>query len=166
MRIGIDPGATGAIAVLDDNNRFIEVHDMPCVILSGNSQEVNGAELAKLFRKWQKMFLTDLVVYLERVHTMPGQGAASQGNFMMSYGKIKGVLEALGIPYFLVTPQSWKRRAGLPRRKTGQDKSAFKDMSRALAQQLFPMAPLSKVKYGGRADALLIARFGESDKLL
>ena len=83
---------------------------------------------------------------------MPGQGVASMFNFGMGYGIIQGVVSALGIPYELVTPQSWKKRAGL----IGKDK----DNARTMAQQLYPDAPLGRKKDIGRADALLIARFG------
>ncbi len=166
MRIGIDPGITGAIAVLDDAKRFIEVIDMPVVTLTGNSQKVNGSELAKMFGFWQKKFDSGLTVFIERVHTMPGQGVVSSGNFMLNFGIVLGVLESMSIAYYLVNPQSWKKRACLPRRKKDQDYTAYKDMSRALAQQLFPQASLARKKDDGRSDALLIARFGELDKLL
>src|SRR5690606_16808140 len=93
--------------------------------------------------------------YVERVSAMPGQGVSSMFNFGMGYGVIQGVLASLGIPYTLVTPQTWKKRAGL----AGKDK----DNARTLAQQLCPEAPLGRKKDIGRADAILIARFGGKD---
>ncbi|MFA5266309.1 MAG: hypothetical protein WC378_21000 [Opitutaceae bacterium] len=164
--LGIDPGVSGAIACLDENQKLCWVLDMPVMTLSGTKQQVNGAEITRFFKenltRGSSGNFLDVLAYVELVHTMPGQGGSSQGNFMMSYGKVLGALEALGIPYRLVTPQSWKRRAGVPGKKTGPDgkKNINADMSRTLAQQLYPDAPLGLKKHVGRADAILIAKYG------
>jgi crossover junction endodeoxyribonuclease RuvC len=52
----------------------------------------------------------------------------------------------------LVTPGVWKRHAGL----IGKEK----DASRELAARLYPQATLNLKKHHGRADALLLARYG------
>ncbi len=147
MRIGIDPGISGAIAKLNDNNSFIGVYDMPVMPGTGKRQQVNAAELAKIIR------LDGGIAFVERVSAMPKQGVSSMFSFGCSYGIVLGVLAALQIPVVLVTPQSWKKKAGI----SGKDK----DYARTLAQQLYPQAELGRKKDIGRADALLIARFGE-----
>lgn len=153
---GIDPGITGAIAILD-GEQLMECWDMPTVkrsaAKSSNKQEVNAAALAAILRGRRPA-----LVYVERVNAMPntatkrGMGAASAFNFGDSFGRIIGVLAALEIPYDLVHPQTWKKRAGL----IGADK----DFSRTLAQQLYPAAELARKKDVGRAEAILIARYG------
>jgi crossover junction endodeoxyribonuclease RuvC len=153
MRCGIDVGVTGALALLDDNIKLIEVVDMPVVTLKGSRREVNEAELGKIMEKWRRKYEGSLTAYVERVHTMPNQGVSSSGNFMMSYGVIRGALGALQIPFVLVTPHTWKKRAGL----IGKEK----DTARTKAQQLYPQAPLGRKKDIGRADAILIARFSQ-----
>jgi hypothetical protein len=40
---------------------------------------------------------------------MAGQGLASTAHLMTSWGLIRGVLCGLGVPYVLVTPQTWKK---------------------------------------------------------
>ena len=156
IRIGIDPGVNGAIAVLEDQ-QLIALFDMPVMNLSAKKQQVNASEMGKLFTEllWHDEG-TDhgryATAYVEQVHSMPGQGVAAMFNFGTSYGIVKGVLGALQIPMVLVSPAVWKRRAGL----TGKPK----DASRTLAQQLYPAAPLGRKKDIGRADAILIARFG------
>lgn len=144
--IGIDPGNTGAIAVLE-NDRFVDVFDMP-LMANGKKQQVNAAALSKIFDDVPN----HAVAVVERVSAMPGQGVSSMFNFGMGYGVIQGVLAAGGIPFTLVTPQVWKKRAGI----SGKDKGC----ARTLAQQLYPFAPLSRKKDIGRADAILIARYG------
>lgn len=164
-RIGIDPGITGAIAVLGENPKsrpmeWAAIYDMPVMTFSGKKQCVNAAELTRLLKKWTTMNdngLTTLtkttVAFLERVSAMPGQGVTGMFNFGMSYGMIQGVLAALEIPLILVPPSVWKKSAGL----IGKEK----DYARTLAQQLYPGLELGRKKDIGRADALLIARFGK-----
>ena len=83
---------------------------------------------------------------------MPGQGVSSMFGFGVSYGILQGVIASLGIPSVLVTPQRWKKAAGLMGKP--------KDYARTLAQRLYPAAELSRKKDIGRADAILIARYG------
>ena len=146
MIIGIDPGISGAIATLTGDS-LVDVVDMP-TMKNGKKQMVNAAELAKLLSSYKS---NNTVVYLERVSAMPGQGVSSMFNFGVSFGIIQGITGALQIPMVLVTPQLWKKKAGL----LGKDK----DCARTLAQQLYPAAPLGRKKDCGRADAILIARF-------
>jgi crossover junction endodeoxyribonuclease RuvC len=84
---------------------------------------------------------------------MPKQGVASSFNFGHNVGTIMGVLGALYIPHTLVTPQAWKKAAGL----IGTDK----DAARARALQLWPTwRDLDKKAKGqALADAALIARY-------
>ena len=147
MLIGIDPGATGAIAFLNNDKSLIEVVDMPTMPLSKKKNQVNAAELVRILSG-----VGGADVYLERVAAMPGQGVSSMFNFGASFGVIIGVCAALGLSVILVTPQTWKRKAGL----IGKDK----DYARTIGQQLYPDAPLGRKRDCGRADAILIARYG------
>jgi len=72
--------------------------------------------------------------------------------FGQAVGAVEGVLATLSIPVTRVTPQAWKREYRL----LGCDK----DAARGIAQDLYPGAPLSRKRDCGRADALLIARWG------
>lgn len=148
MRIGIDPGVMGAMAVLDDKFRCIELHDMPTMPLGKKHLQINAAALADLFNHYPPCH-----VYLEEVHAMPKQGVSSTFNFGTSYGVVQGVCGALDFPLILVRPAAWKKSARL----VGKPK----DAARTLAQHLYPEQNLSLKKHLGRADALLIARFGE-----
>jgi len=153
--IGIDPGVTGAIAFLRPDLTLVSVEDMPTMLLTGKKQQVNGAALTALLNKLLQLApgSGDTTAYLERVSAMPRQGVSSMFNFGTGYGVIQGVLAALHIPTVLVSPAQWKKRAGL--------RGKEKDAGRTLAQQLYPEAPLGRKKDIGRADAILIARFGK-----
>ena len=158
MRIlGIDPGVSGALALLV-NNQFDDCSDMPTMLRGKTSkkQMVNAAELAKLVRVMQPdAAVIELVNAMPRTGSSQGMGAASAFNFGESAGIVRGVIGALGIEAHYVTPQTWKRRAGL----IGGDKEA----SRARAILLCPNAPLGRKKDSGRAEAILIARFGVAE---
>jgi crossover junction endodeoxyribonuclease RuvC len=148
--LGIDPGATGAIVLLEDGQP-IEWAEMP-VNKIGSTTRVNAAAL------------TDFIascccthVYVEAVHSMPKQGVASSFNFGHNVGTVMGVLGAMGLPHTLVTPQAWKKAMGL----IGTDK----DAARARAIQLWPKwRDLDKKGKGqALADAALIARYGHGN---
>ena len=106
VRIGIDPGCSGAVVVLN-GHAPIEWAVMPTMPV-GKSTRVNGAELAAILRSWP-----DAHAYVEFVGAMPGQGVASMFSFGHAAGVAMGVLAALGIPHTLVAPPRWKKAAGL-----------------------------------------------------
>lgn len=148
--IGIDPGNTGAISVLEDD-KFKDVYDMP-LMANGKKQQVNAAELSKILLAICGDRKESIMVVIEKVSAMPGQGVSSMFNFGMGFGVLQGVVAGLRLPFRLVTPQSWKKSAGL----IGKEK----DNARTLAQQIFPDAPLGRKKDIGRADAILIGLYG------
>ena len=144
--IGIDPGLTGAITVLQ-NGRHLHIHDMPTAPRGGRNA-VAAAALADILGQWD-----DAHAFVEHVHSMPGQGVSSSFNFGHGCGVIDGVLAALCIPTTLVTPQKWKKAMGV---------SADKDQARGRAMQLFPdrASMFARKKDDGRAEACLIALYG------
>lgn len=146
-RIGIDPGCSGAIVVLEDD---IPVDGMLMPTLKvGTNTRVNGAAVADLLAKHR-----GAPVFLEQVGAMPGQGGASMFTFGHAAGLVQGVVVGAGNPLTLVTPQKWKKAAGL----IGTEK----DASRSHAILLWPhWRDLdTKIKGQALADAALIARFG------
>ena len=151
-KIGIDPGQTGAIAVMEDG-LIVHVIDMPVMARThGKGSQVDASFLASELLLVGVKTISEVV--MEQVGAMPGQGSTSMFNFGEGVGIVKGVLGALQIPVRMVTPQRWKKSAGL----TGKDK----DAARSLAIQLHPEAAeyLRRRKDVGRADAIMIARFG------
>lgn len=147
MILGIDPGATGAVAFLHEiENGYVtkhSVHDLPIV-----DGMVSPAGFHKMIH-----YLTFNHAYIERAQSMPKQGIASTFKYGVGYGAILGVLAALQIPYTLISPRVWKKAFHL----IGKDKEA----SRALAIQWYPQADLHLKKHHGRSEALLIARWGQ-----
>ncbi len=155
--IGIDPGISGAIAVLTDAGDLVTVHDMP-ILADGAKSKTKG----KRRNSVSAPLLRDIIAqigptqaFLEDVHAQPRDGAAGAFGFGRSKGVIEGVLAGLGIPVRMVAPQTWKRVVGI---KSGTDK----DGSRSEAIRRFPSkaALFARVKDDGRAEAALIGVAG------
>ena len=81
---------------------------------------------------------------------MPGQGVASTFKFGRAVGAIDAVADMMFGVWHIVSPQRWKKSMGVT-----QDK--MKSLN--LARELWPNAPLSRMKDHGRAEALLIAEY-------
>ena len=152
IKIGIDPGLSGAIVVLE-NDLPTEWYRMP-TMKTGSANRVNASALASIIRR-TIYDDEETRAYVELVSSMPGQGVASMFSFGHSAGVIQGVLGAYRLPVKMVTPQSWKKRAGL----IGKDKEA----SRTLAIQMWPeWRDLDKKGVGqAYADAAFIALYGD-----
>jgi len=152
LKIGIDPGLSGAIVILE-NNVPIDSHRMPTMKL-GSANRVNAVALAYIIKAYFTSY-EEIKVYVELVSSMPGNGVASMFSFGHSAGVIQGVLGAFKIPVIMVTPQTWKKRAGL----VGQNK----DASRTKAIQMWPSwRELDKKGVGqAYADAAFIAIYGD-----
>ncbi len=152
--IGIDPGCSGALVALDDKGQYLHHLDMPTIKV-GTKSRVNGAAVAAFVRTLMEVYPTrPLHCYLEQIGALPKNGASSMFSFGHAAGLVEGVITGAGLPITLVTPQAWKKHAGL----IGQDK----DAARSRAIQLYPGARFLDTKAKGQAlaDAMLIARYG------
>ena len=150
--IGIDPGLSGAIAILE-NNKVLNIFEMP-VMSEGkkNKRQLNSAQLVKLLKE-NISENEEVSVVVEQVNAMPGQGVTSMFNFGQSFGVIKGICSALKLPIYFVRPVKWKKYFNLIK--------TDKEASRSKAIQIFPYisSKLSKKKDNNKADAILIASF-------
>ena len=101
--IGIDPGLSGAIAVLK-NNKVLNIFDIP-VMSEGkkNKRQLNSALLVNLLKENIEND-EEVVVVVEQVNAMPGQGVTSMFNFGQTFGALKGICAALELPIFFVRP--------------------------------------------------------------
>ena len=130
--IGIDPGLTGAIAVLEDK-KVIELFEMP-VMAEGkkNKRQLNSAQLVKLLKdNIDNKKNEEVSVVVEQVNAMPGQGVTSMFNFGQSFGAIKGICAALGLSIFFVRPSKWKKHFELI--------NSSKDSSRTKVIEMYPV---------------------------
>ena len=150
--IGIDPGLSGAIAILE-NNKVLNLFDMP-VMSEGkkNKRQLNSSHLVNLIKENIEEN-EEVAVVVEQVNAMPGQGVTSMFNFGQTFGAIKGICAALKLPIFFVRPLKWKKHFELV--------NSSKDSSRTKAIEMYPTLSnqLAKKKDVNKSDAILIARF-------
>lgn len=160
--IGIDPGLTGAVAVMDHNG-VRAVADLPVMQVPGSSKDamvqkkIDAYGLCQLLLKHCPAGEGKPMVIIEQVHARSGAGTVqSQGSLMRSLGAIESVLECLRIPVRYVAPQTWKKRFGLKSEKA---------QSLETARRLHPeaAADLKRAKDHNRAEAVLLAHYGRME---
>lgn len=139
--IGIDPGASGAIAYVW---RQGDAATWPL-------KEMTERDVWDIL---QKLGGIARFAVIEYVSAMPAQGVSSTFKFGMSYGGLRMALVGAGVPFEPVTPGVWQRKMKC---LTGGDKK----ISKAKAQELFPEVP--KITHA-IADAILIAEYGRTKR--
>ena len=154
MRVcGIDPGATGAICVLDS-------HDPAHVALldlkkHSNTDIYNWLHSQLRFRGSE--------IWIEDIHSMHGMSAKSNFSFGKNLGIVTTIAELMiGHLPKTVTPKIWQKYIGV----TAKGK-AIKQQVAKIAQYLYPQAELHGKRGGlldGRSDALMIAYYGLHNK--
>jgi crossover junction endodeoxyribonuclease RuvC len=157
MRVlGIDPGASGALAFLTISAGLpvaLETFDLP-VLRNGRRTQVDDYGLA---REIDARLGEDdeplACAMLEQGGVRPQNGRVGAATFWLGIGVIRGVLAANFIPIETVAASTWKRSL----RVVGD-----KDASRIRASAIFPRwaDQWSRVKDDGRAEAALIALYG------
>lgn len=148
--IGIDPGLAGGIAIITD----IDVEVTP-TLLEGDEIDIGQ------MRCWLETYIDirQPVAIIEKVHSMPEQSAQSGFTFGLVTGEMRGMLKAMYIPFFTITPQAWKKAV-----LVGTDHS--KDAAIAFCRNAYPNIPLlatsrSRTPHTGIADALCMAHYGK-----
>jgi crossover junction endodeoxyribonuclease RuvC len=152
--IGIDPGISGAICFFQ-NGEISDVIDMPSMADGKkNKRQINSRQV---FNEVSERIINipkkDIIVVIEQVSAMPGQGVTSMFNFGQSFGVLKGICSAMQLSMYFVRPAKWKKYYGLIKTE--------KDASRTKVIEIFPYISnkLSKKKDSNKADAILIANF-------
>lgn len=122
VTIGIDPGVTGAIALVDVSGarpRVLDLRDMPVTMTTKSNgrvrRRVDPAALILALRDMTKGRKRGAVTaYVEDVHASPGMGVVSAFTFGHTAGVIEAALAACGVTVQLCSPSSWKRALAVP----------------------------------------------------
>ena len=139
--IGVDPGNSGAAAMINANHQIIDVFKF---------KDATMRDIFETFVEWATWPEGDMKIYamIEKVHSMPAQGVKSVFTFGENFGALQMALTASGIPYDYVTPQRWQTQLGC---KSKGDKNVTK----AKAQREWSYKKITHAI----ADALLIALY-------
>lgn len=160
ITVGVDPGASGAVALLDGPALFI--HEMPrAKIVVGKTERPRVDPHATLALVQALALSEPELACLELVQGYGKQNAAAAFVFGRAYALAEMALIATGCPMQLVRPADWKKACGIP---TGAEKAT----SVFAAKRLFPdYAHLfdsgrglrNKDQAGGNAEAALLAYY-------
>jgi crossover junction endodeoxyribonuclease RuvC len=163
---GVDPGLSGAIAILDHTDA-LHIIDMPTVKVTVSKKLRRQIDVYSLIEALRKIPSVPEIVVVEELHSRPMQSAQSQFSLGGSFYIAQMIGPVLSIPTHLVPPQTWQRAMGVYSDATGNTKPA----SIRRAQALFPkqahlftpvLRKLSADVAGGRADAALMAFYGRA----
>ena len=138
LLLGIDPGKTGGIAILDTRELTVETWMMPDTTRDLHDMIAGMPAI--------------MVCAIEKPFYPPQNGPANAGAKGEAYGIIKGALAWRDIPFHEVRPSDWKRSLNIPTDKTA---------ARQRASEFFPANSdqWKLAKHDGRAEAALIAWF-------
>lgn len=172
MYLGVDPGMSGGICLLDSSGHVAHVEANP---------ESAADFWSMLYYVWEEHSAEGMRCVIEQVSGFIGkeQPGSSMFKFGKTYGYAIMAITALGIPYELVTPQRWQKGLAIPSKAPhtgkrervltkgkragetviekfgGESGRDFKRRLREKAQNLFPGISVTETT----ADAMLIATY-------
>ena len=125
--IGIDPGLSGGISVIFGKTPI--VYNMPIRETKSGKNEYDVTQLVRILKPFSLDPNTNVIVALESVHSMVGEGSSSSFNFGKGFGTLIGSTTAIyGSEPILVTPQAWKKH--FPEISESQDIIDLKELNK------------------------------------
>lgn len=136
--LGVDPGASGGLALLDPAGKIVDASPMPDT----------PRDIHEYFEEFGHRICFAMI---ENVHAMPMDGKSSDFKF----GWNKGLLDMALVPirHEGIQPGTWQKAFALIRTDKTESKTAKKNRHKARAQELFPDKKITHAI----ADAILIA---------
>ena len=158
MYVGIDPGKTGGISILDGNGKTHFAQEMPLTPIG----EIDSNRIFEILDKAQDLLQDipdpDFKIFcvLEKAQSMPKQGVKSTFNYGVGYGEIKAALKIAEIPFQEIPPQKWKKEFNLIKKSKAD--------SCDTAAKLFPHISFLTKRgrmMDGLAESLLLAEYAK-----
>jgi crossover junction endodeoxyribonuclease RuvC len=149
--LGIDPGAHGAVAVLDEGGQLLDVLDMPSTREANGRTATNAPLLAGILARSRAR-----IAFCEFVGPRPTDAKTAAFSFGRARGVIEGCAGAIGLPIVFLTPASWKRLADIPPGHESKDVARTRAIARWPAHAEF----FRRKADVNRAEAALIAAAG------
>jgi crossover junction endodeoxyribonuclease RuvC len=157
ITLGIDPGLSGALALLIDDDRII-LRDMPTFEIVKSNKRRNEIDVHALIKTLCDMHreYSQIHCVIERAGARPGEGTASSWKNGCNWGMVYTAVAAVQFPVQIIQPAVWKKAMGVP---------ADKDGARLVASRLLPRHAHNWVakKHDGRAEAALMALYAKRE---
>lgn len=165
---GIDPGVSGAFALVAGDSFYVA--DIPVMSVATTRKTKKGniavrsvfdhAAVHELFGTIARSAVGSVGFVVEKGSPRPQDNALTAVAVGVGFGMWPLYLHGLGFRVDTPVPGVWKKKMGLLRK--GADKDAGKELSRQMAQQRWPGAPLTAKSHHNRAEALLLAEYARS----
>ena len=156
--LGIDPGVSGAFAILDvadDGAQQLTIEPTPVTWITAGRGKRRRYDAAALWQTLKTAAHTGprvCLAYLEQQSARPGQGVTSTFSTGLGMGLWVGLLTAAAVPFVVVPPPRWRSLVGLAA-QPGQPKKHVKEAVRLTACRRFPAVPINL----DHADAVMMA---------
>lgn len=168
---GVDPGKTGAVALLSLEDNSLKFVGVPLI--------GTNVDVPRMLAELREVGPSVARGVMEDVHSIFGASAKSNFQFGWINGLMECMLYASGIPFTKVQPKAWQALAwagidpvsvptGKKHKKTGKPmyKVDTKATSLLVARRLFPdesflATARSSVPHDGRVDAALMAYYAK-----
>lgn len=161
--VGVDPGANGALAVIDGSSQ---------AIFTMRYQGINFPLTLFKLQEFRHSVRGALIEHVQIWPNMPRNQAQNVQNLLLRAGEWQGLFKFLGIEFDTVTPRAWQKWMGLEDWKSNHEsvKRLYKGQEEephvqallahsplGLARKLFPLVAMPFNSFDGVAVALLIA---------
>jgi len=153
IRIGIDPGKRGALVALGPQGAAVRL----LASCYAGPDLVPALLVAALHDVRQQAGGGDVSVGVEAQQSMPRQGLSSTFRTGANYGRICGVVGALGWPLHVWRPQAWRKAAGITVGRGSDPKAATIAAVSARLPEVDLLPGRCRKPHDGIADAAGIA---------
>jgi crossover junction endodeoxyribonuclease RuvC len=157
--IGIDPGLTGAMALLCSERGLLACVDLPTesngLITGSMKRQIDAVTFDEMLMEWRithDFAYEHVTAVIERPIAMPSLPAQTIAAQFDTVGVVRSLVSLRCNATKFVAPSEWKKLFGL---------SKDKDGSREAALRLYPAAPVARKKDHNRAEAVLIAHWAK-----
>jgi hypothetical protein len=162
--LGIDPGFSGGLALLDPTGEVVALSAMPST--GSKPREIDVAKLLEFVAHHRQRDSIALVV-LERASPRPTDGRIQSFATGCNYGEVRGVIKALGLPLEVCAPQTWQKVVflGTAKRSMSNGRPTGPKPSIAYAKRRWPSTSLFRTpacsnEHDGLSDSLCLAEYG------
>ncbi|MCK2123897.1 crossover junction endodeoxyribonuclease RuvC [Pseudomonas sp. PNPG3] len=152
--LGIDPGLSGGLSIIDEQFNLIACIQMPTVSFDGKKRRVDPRPVFDFI----SLHSPELAV-VELVGARPGQGVTSMFSFGDAFGAVRAIAECLCPVVRYSRPQEWRGFQAL----SGLSKEQIAEVAYEVfrAEQIYGKARAGKrAVRDGISDSLMLAKFG------
>lgn len=156
--LGIDPGLSGGLSIIDEQFNLIACIQMPTVFVDDKKRRVDPRPVFDFIA----LHAPELAI-VELVGAMPGNGVTSMFNFGDAFGVVRGIAECLCQDVRYSRPQEWRgyqSLSGLSKEQIAEIAYEVFGESQIYGKPYKRKGEIKRKTCDGISDSLMIAKFG------